>query len=220
MSIEDEIWDEFNTLSESNLVDFSVIESMGRISKIDQSQKVWYENKQIATDELVDKCILGEKKWDQVVDDLPKRIITEVHEPYFHKLNNMLLSIFRTQDDAVSYLEFKRFANAFCCVHCGNDTNIYLCSEGKLKCSACGYYFKATTKSIFHATKMDLTTWYGAMVIMSNATKQVSTHALGRVLRITQKTSYYMARKIKDNLNDPFIREVNRGIFEYKPSRK
>jgi len=100
-SIEDEIWEEFNGLSGNNdsITYTDIAQSFGAsfgekiptISRIDKPQNIWIPNRQIAQDELIDKAILGEKKWDQVVMDLPKRLIYEYHEPEFRKLNKMLL---------------------------------------------------------------------------------------------------------------------------------
>lgn len=225
MTIEDEIWDEFNSLSSGyeNLV--SVKEAfnvsfectIGLLNRIDKSQNIWYQNSQVHSDELIEKVLIGEKKWDQIVDDLPKRLVTEYHEPEFRKLNKLLLSVFHTPDHAFDYLKIKRFPLGVSCIRCGSST-IYHTNTGQYKCPSCNYKFIETTKTIFNNTKLDLTKWYSAIVILTSKNR-ISSHRLADILRLTQKTTYYMARKIKNNINDPFLREINHGLFEYKPPK-
>jgi|SRR5688572_12529288 len=244
MSIEDEIWDEFNDFSNDNGIvsirqglNLGYFEKIGKVTRSDKPQPIWHINNQTAVDELVDKVLLGEKKWDDVVDILPKRVVNKIpviktrqqlekermqiekkmQIPDSIKMNKLILSVFQTQEHAIDYLKVKRFPDDINCIRCGSGT-IYVCSSGQYKCPSCNYKFIETTKTIFTDTKLELTKWYGAIAILTSKRK-VSTHKLAEIIGTTQKTSYYMARKIKNNINDPLLREVNRGIFQYKPNQ-
>lgn len=226
MTIEEEIWDEFNTLSNEQSIfsfrdglGFSNNDKIGIINRIDKPQQIWYSGRQVALDELIEKALRGEKKWDQISDDMPKRIVTELHEAQFVRINKGILSVFNAPDDAIDYLNVKRFSDGLKCVRCGSS-RIYHLSEGiwKYKCPTCNYKFIPSTRTIFHNTKLDLTKWYAGLVMLTSQNR-ISVRRLADILKIQYVPAWQMCRKIKDNINDPFLREVNRGIFEYKPIR-
>lgn len=227
MTIEDEIWDEFNELSNYDsdtmrslpsakaVFNLSSKSKIGVIDRIDKNQNIWHQNNQVHSDELIEKVLLGEKKWDNIVDDLPKRIVSDYHEPEFRRLNKLLLSVFHTPEHARDYLKIKIFPEGLFCVKCGTK-KIYTLQSKQYKCVSCKYKFSDISNTMFYNTKLDLTKWYSLIVILTSKNR-IGTPRLSDILHLTQKTTYYMARKVKNNINDPFLREINRGIFEYKP---
>jgi transposase-like protein len=233
MSIEDEIWDEFNMFSGgdyrerkfdgiNDLPSLIYEEKMSVIARLDDPSRLWTSPVDKKTDLLIESVIDGGVRWDDIVEKMPRRIVGEFHEAEFRLTVKRLLSIFETDQDAYEYIEFKRFGGHIRCPKCGGKT-IYKLTENtkhqRYKCRHCNYKFSLLVRSMFQNTGLSLVKWYAAMACLMSG-KKVSSVCLGHIIQTPQCTAYRIQKVIEKNITDPFFREINHGIFEYKPNRQ
>lgn len=101
------------------------------------------------------------------------------------------------------YAELRWGGNPLC-VHCG-QRNPYLLKSGKYRCSSknCKMDFSITTGTIFEKSKVSLSTWMGAVFILSAHKKGISSCQLARDLGCTQKTAWFILHRIRHIMGDP-----------------
>lgn len=75
-------------------------------------------------------------------------------------------------------------------------SKVYICSDNRYRCKNSKKYFNIKTKTLFHNSKVPLTTWFKAIWIIANSEKLTSV-ALAKELELTQKTAWYMLRRVK-----------------------
>ena len=68
----------------------------------------------------------------------------------------------------------------------------------KIQCRACRHQVSLTAGTIFHATKLPLTTWFLAMWLIATAKNGISSVELGRRLGIKQTNAWAMKQKIME----------------------
>ncbi len=66
----------------------------------------------------------------------------------------------------------------------------------KIQCRACRHQVSLTAGTIFHATKLPLTSWFLAMWLITTAKNGISSVELGRRLGIKQTNAWAMKQKI------------------------
>ncbi len=89
------------------------------------------------------------------------------------------------------------------------DSTVYLCSNGRYRCKNTKKYFNVKTNTLFHNSKVPLSTWFKAIWIVANSDKLTSV-ALAAELQLTQKTAWYMLRRIKRYLNQTGVKVENK----------
>lgn len=105
----------------------------------------------------------------------------------------------------------KQFPNDATCVEFIFDTlhsrtcscgGTYKRREGRksFQCSKCRAHISPTAGTIFHKSDTDLTTWFHAIVVFSNAKSGMSALALQRDLEVTYKTAWRMLKRIREAL--------------------
>jgi len=90
------------------------------------------------------------------------------------------------------------------CPHC-NATRPYLIQNGKLyRCSSktCKKNFSVVKGTIFEKSKVSLSTWMGAMYLISAHKKGISSLQLSRDLGVTQKTAWFILHRIRHIMTD------------------
>lgn len=107
-----------------------------------------------------------------------------------------LLNAFPTERDCIDYLETLRWNGSIVSPFYPKSI-IYTCKEKKYKCRTSGKYFNVKTNTIFHNTKIDLRKWFLAIWIVSYQNKAINSVALSKELKVTQKSAWYMIKRIK-----------------------
>lgn len=79
-------------------------------------------------------------------------------------------------------------------------SKIYRCAREKYRCRNSGKYFNAKTGTIFYNTKVPLQKWFMAIWLVATATQPITSVRLAEQLHLTQKTAWYMLRRIKNHL--------------------
>lgn len=94
---------------------------------------------------------------------------------------------------------FKKFRwhSGFKCPYCG-ETHIWTLKSGIYKCSHCGKRFTDTSNTPFHSTKLPIAYWLVAMYLQA-ANKAISSQELSELLKVTQKTAWYLLHTLRDS---------------------
>ena len=137
-----------------------------------------------------------------------------------------LVRAFETEQKCIDHLETLRWNGTI--ISPFNPTStVYCCSKNTYKCRNSGKYFNVKTGTLFHNTKIDLQKWFVAIWIVSTQNKKINSVALGHELGITQKSAWYMIKRIKQYIQSdantfekkrdkqlPCARKISRNITQ------
>ncbi len=107
-----------------------------------------------------------------------------------------LVEAFETEQKCIDHLEALRW-NGNIISPFDPTSRVYFCSKNTYKCRNSGKYFNVKTGTLFHNTKIELQKWFVAIWIVSAQNKKINSVALGHELGITQKSAWYMIKRIK-----------------------
>ncbi len=115
--------------------------------------------------------------------------------------------IFNDDAKAREWLEAARWPGEPVCAHCGSANVQRLEGEahrpGLLYCRACRKQFSVTVGSVMERSHVPLPKWVLAFHQMAASKKGVSAHQLHRMLKLTYKTAWFMAHRIREGMTDP-----------------
>jgi transposase-like protein len=119
---------------------------------------------------------------------------------------------------AYEYLAKLRWPEGPRCVHCKSEKvythNVKTSKRVVLKCGKCRKQFSATVGTIFEDSHIPLSKWFLAIQLMCSSKKGISAHQLHRMLRITYKSAWFMAHRIRLAMqHSPFAGKLG-GIVE------
>ena len=77
-------------------------------------------------------------------------------------------------------------------------SKVYRCSKNRFRCKNSGKYFNAKTGTLFHNSKIELQKWFIAIWIITHEGRKISSIELSQILNTTQKTAWFMIRRIKN----------------------
>ncbi len=103
---------------------------------------------------------------------------------------------FGTEEQCRAALEKLRWPHGFTCPACGHGGHAWLAGRGLHQCNRCKRQVSLTTKTIFHATKLPLTTWFLAIHLVATAKNGISSIELGRRLGVKQSHAWALKQKI------------------------
>ena len=101
-----------------------------------------------------------------------------------------------TEEQCRAAVEKLRWPGGFVCPLCGGAEGKWLSTRPKVQCRACRHQTSLTAGTIFHATKLPLTTWLLAMWLVATAKNGISSVELGRRLGIRQTNAWALKQKI------------------------
>src|SRR5215210_5003902 len=101
-----------------------------------------------------------------------------------------------TEEKCRAVVEKLRWPSGFVCPVCGGCEGKRLSTRPKVQCRACRHQASLTAGTIFHATKLPLTTWFLAMWLVVTAKNGISSVELGRRLGIKQTHAWSLKQKL------------------------
>jgi len=113
---------------------------------------------------------------------------------------------FPTDRITEAWFEQKRWPDGVHCPDCGSD-HIHTRAEEKRRnqphrCRDCKKDFSVKTGSIMHASKVGYRVWAMAIYLLTTNLKGVSSMKLRRDLKVTQKTAWMLAHKVREAFDD------------------
>ncbi|RAI58744.1 IS1595 family transposase [Roseicella frigidaeris] len=115
--------------------------------------------------------------------------------------------IYQDEEAARAHLEAQRWPGGPVCPKCGTvDNATRLQGEkhrpGLLECRACRKQFSVTVGTVFERSHVPLHKWVLAVHLITASKKGMSAHQLHRMLRVTYKTAWFMAHRIREAMTD------------------
>lgn len=116
--------------------------------------------------------------------------------------------IFNDDAAAREHLEAIRWPTGPFCPHCGEAEKIRRLEgqshrPGLHQCNACREHFTVTVGTVMERSHVPLSKWVLAFHLMAASKKGMSAHQLHRMLRVTYKTAWFMAHRIREAMTDP-----------------
>ena len=115
-----------------------------------------------------------------------------------------LFEMFPDEKTAEEWFEIQRWGEVgqpTCCPKCGCSDRIRKYESRKSSpyhCGACRSYFSVRTNMVISHSSISLRKWVIAMFLWSTSLKGVSSMKLHRDLRITQKSAWFMAHRLRE----------------------
>jgi transposase-like protein len=111
---------------------------------------------------------------------------------------------FSNPDNCTQYLAVRRWPNGVICPGCGSDRVSYNAARRTWKCSThhSKREFSIKIGTIFADSALGLDKWLTAMWMLTNCKNGISSCEIGRALKVTQKTAWFMAHRIRLALQD------------------
>lgn len=118
-----------------------------------------------------------------------------------------LLKAFPDEQTCIDHLEKLRWSGNVVSPF-NASSKVYMCKDNKYRCKTTKKYFNVKTNTIFDNTKLGLQKWFLAIYIVTSHKKGISSLQLSRDLDITQKSAWFMLRRIRkcfgiENNNEP-----------------
>lgn len=121
---------------------------------------------------------------------------------------NLTDPVFTNEAKAREHLEAIRWPDRKpVCVHCGGVDRVYRL-EGKahrpglFHCNDCNGQFTVTTGSVMESSHVPLNKWVLAFRLMASSKKGISAHQMHRTIKVTYKTAWFMAHRIREAMRD------------------
>jgi transposase-like protein len=101
-----------------------------------------------------------------------------------------------TEGQCREVVERLRWPQGFVCPACGSVAGTRLKSRPRIQCRGCRRQVSLTAGTIFHSTKLPLSTWFLAIWLVATAKNGISSIELGRRLGIKQTNAWALKQKI------------------------
>lgn len=126
-------------------------------------------------------------------------------EPHFH-----------CEAAAVERLEGIVWPNGPVCPHCGGLRSTQIKGKtarpGLRSCTDCREQFRVTVGTIFERSHVPLHKWFQAAHLLASSKKGISAHQLHRTLKVTYKTAWFMAHRLREAMKDGNVPLLGGGM--------
>jgi transposase-like protein len=113
-----------------------------------------------------------------------------------------LIERFGSEEKCRAYLEELRWPDGIECPRCKAKTISRIAERNQYECSKCRYQFSVTAGTIMHDSHLPLWKWFLAIYLMVESKKGISAKQLQRMLKVSYKTAWYLAHRIRDAMGD------------------
>jgi transposase-like protein len=132
---------------------------------------------------------------------------------------------FSNEDAAREYIEKLRWPDGPVCPHCGEINNAFRLAPkeskkgkhvrpGVWKCAGCRQQFTVTVGTIFEDSHIPLSKWLLAYHLLCASKKGMSAHQLHRMLKVTYRSAWFMAHRIRYTMTQEPLSSKLDGIIE------
>jgi len=131
---------------------------------------------------------------------------------------------FSDEDKAREFLEKLRWPDGPVCPHCGEINNAYRLEpkteskrpgrKGLWKCAGCREQFTVTVGTIFEDSHIPLSKWLLAYHLLCASKKGMSAHQLHRMLKVTYRSAWFMAHRIRYTMTQEPLSSKLQGVIE------
>jgi len=132
---------------------------------------------------------------------------------------------FSDEDKAREFLEKLRWPDGPVCPKCGEVNNAYRLApqpskkgkhvrKGVWKCGGCREQFTVTVGTIFEDSHIPLSKWLLAYHLLCASKKGMSAHQLHRMLKVTYRSAWFMAHRIRYTMTQEPLSSKLTGLIE------
>jgi transposase-like protein len=132
---------------------------------------------------------------------------------------------FSDEDKAREFIEKLRWPDGPVCPHCGEINNAYRLEpkpskknthvrKGVWKCGGCREQFTVTVGTIFEDSHIPLSKWLLAYHLLCASKKGMSAHQLHRMLKVTYRSAWFMAHRIRYTMTQEPLSSKLTGVIE------
>jgi transposase-like protein len=132
---------------------------------------------------------------------------------------------FSNEDAAREFIEKLRWPDGPVCPHCGLLNQAYKLEpkpsakgkhgrKGLWKCAGCRQQFTVTVGTIFEDSHIPLHKWLLAYHLLCASKKGMSAHQLHRMLKVTYRSAWFMAHRIRYTMTQEPLSSKLTGIVE------
>jgi transposase-like protein len=132
---------------------------------------------------------------------------------------------FSSEDKAREFLEKLRWPDGTVCPHCGEVGTAYHLEpkaskknthvrKGVWKCAGCRKQFTVTVGTIFADSHIPLSKWLLAYHLLCASKKGISAHQLHRMLKVTYRSAWFMAHRIRYTMSQEPLSSKLGGVIE------
>jgi transposase-like protein len=102
-----------------------------------------------------------------------------------------------------TYLELLKWPTGIRCPRCPDKTTISrIADRAVFDCDSCRYQFSVTAGTIFNDTHLPLWKWFLAVYLMAESKKGISASQLGRSIKVSYKTAWYLCHRIRKAMTE------------------
>lgn len=129
-----------------------------------------------------------------------------------------ILTAFQDEENCIKHLESLRWTPHVISPF-DPASKVYKCHGHLYKCKNSGKYFNAKTGTLFHNTKVELRKWYAAIWLITEKNKSITSVEMAKELELTQKTAWYMIKRIKEyySLATPEKKKKEKAVLKKVP---
>jgi transposase-like protein len=132
---------------------------------------------------------------------------------------------FSDEDKAREFIEKLRWPDGPVCPHCGEVNNAYRLEpkpskknthvrKGVWKCGGCREQFTVTVGTIFEDSHIPLSKWLLAYHLLCASEKGMTAHQFHRMLKVTYRSAWFMAHRIRYTMSQEPLSSKLGGIIE------
>src|SRR5437879_3351986 len=126
---------------------------------------------------------------------------------------------FSNEDKAREFLERLRWPDGPFCPHCGEIGKVYKLQgktprPGRDKCVGCRKPLTVTVGTIFEDSHIPLSKWLLAYHLLCASKKGMSAHQLHRMLKVTYRSAWFMAHRIRYTMTQEPLSSKLTGVIE------
>jgi transposase-like protein len=115
-------------------------------------------------------------------------------EPHFHN-----------EAAAIARLEAIVWPDGPVCAHCGGVDRITPVKGGRIglrRCGDCKKQFTCKVGTVFESSHVPVHKWFQAAHLLASSKKGISSHQLHRTLKVTYKTAWFIAHRLREAMRD------------------
>jgi transposase-like protein len=124
------------------------------------------------------------------------------------KTLQQVIRYFADEEICIQTVAQMRWPNGPVCPACGHKEHYYLKTQKRWKCKECWKQFSVKVGTIFEDSPLGLEKWLTAMWLIANCKNGVSSCEVARDLAITQKSAWFMLRRIRKAMQDGSVVKI------------
>ena len=124
------------------------------------------------------------------------------------------LKLYGTEDQCFEALFNWRWPDGFVCPNCGHKKSCQLTNRKLQQCHNCHHQTSITAGTIFHSTKLPLTTWFLGLYFITQDKKGISSLELKRCLGISYHAAWRMKQKFMQAMMEREQSKMLSGFIE------